>query len=247
MQKLTLCRHAAAHKPVVLLRGVNHAQLSNGTLREGDLDPEQDAAGATAEAAVVLGDFVAAHMSPERCRPGRSRFAPWARTANMLLMYSSRIQVSLMVHGTCQLEGAEHALRRFAPSDFKGKRRRCSALTRLTGMAANRREVRRAAVDRLLEHCTGTAAWLSPYTAALGACCRTPSRPNPAFTLAPLPCLCRRGCCVVCQDLTVLCLRLWGSCLCAAAKHRLGHGRARNPSRAVAAGGTVVRAWGASA
>ena len=65
--KQASCRHAAATKPVVLLRGVNHAQLSNGALREGDLEPEQDDAGATAAAAAVLGDFVAAHMSPERC------------------------------------------------------------------------------------------------------------------------------------------------------------------------------------
>ena len=38
--KQASCRHAAATKPVVLLRGVNHAQLSNGALREGDLEPE---------------------------------------------------------------------------------------------------------------------------------------------------------------------------------------------------------------
>ncbi|KAK9840597.1 hypothetical protein WJX81_003517 [Elliptochloris bilobata] len=91
-------RHAAAHKPVVLLHGVNHAQLSNGALREGDLEPELDAARATRAAATVLGDFVAAHASPD---------------------------------SAC-------------------------------------REVRREAVDRLLEHCISTAAWLSPFTAALG-------------------------------------------------------------------------------
>lgn len=54
---------------MVLLRGVNHAQLSNGALREGDLEPEQDAMGATAAAAAVLGDFIAVHMSPKRCSP----------------------------------------------------------------------------------------------------------------------------------------------------------------------------------
>ena len=70
--KQTSRRHAAANRPVVLLRGVNHAQLSNGALREGDLEPEQGAAGATAAAAAVLGDFVAAHMIPERCSPGQA-------------------------------------------------------------------------------------------------------------------------------------------------------------------------------
>ena len=62
---------------MVLLRGVNHAQLSNGVLREGDLEPEQDAAGATRAAAAMLADFIAAHMSPERCTLGRSCCAFW--------------------------------------------------------------------------------------------------------------------------------------------------------------------------
>ena len=77
----------------MLLRGVNHAQLSNGALREGDLEPEQDAAGATAAAAAVLGDFVAAHLSPERCSPARAAvplMCCWlsTRTADTLLMYA---------------------------------------------------------------------------------------------------------------------------------------------------------------
>ena len=42
-------------------------------------------------------------------------------------------------------------------------------------------------MDQLLEHCTDTAAWLSPYTAALGAHCRTPFWHHPAF-LQCCPC-----------------------------------------------------------
>ncbi len=61
------CRQAAAYKPVVFLRGANHAQLSNGMLREGDLEPELDDAAATQGAARIIGSFVAAHMSPDRC------------------------------------------------------------------------------------------------------------------------------------------------------------------------------------
>ena len=81
----------------MLLRGVNHAQLSNGALRESDLEPEQGAAGATATGAAVLGDFVAAHMSPERCSPGQAalQFCCCLSTviADTLLMHTSHIQV----------------------------------------------------------------------------------------------------------------------------------------------------------
>ena len=52
-------------------------------------------------------------------------------------------------------------------------------------------------MDRLLEHCTDTAAWLAPYTTALGAHCCTPSWCNPAM---PSPSVSK--CCVSCQDLT---------------------------------------------
>ena len=52
---------------MVLLEGVNHAQLSNAVLREGDLDPEQADAAATQGAARVIGSFIAATISAERC------------------------------------------------------------------------------------------------------------------------------------------------------------------------------------
>ena len=42
-------------------------------------------------------------------------------------------------------------------------------------------------MDRLLEHCIDTAAWLSPYTAALGAHCCTPFWHYPA-SLQRFPC-----------------------------------------------------------
>ena len=129
--KIKPCRHAAANKPVVLLPGVNHAQLSNGALREGDLEPEQDAAGATAAAAAVLGDFIAAHMSPERCSAGQAAVQSMCcyclqSLLKTLLMCTSHIQIRCLPTGA------------MAPAIWTAEGlhfRECHTLTKLTGIS----------------------------------------------------------------------------------------------------------------
>ena len=62
-------RYAAINKPVVLLPGVNHAQLSTGVMKDGafDLKPEDLGRGpATEVVAESLGQFLLAHRSQDR-------------------------------------------------------------------------------------------------------------------------------------------------------------------------------------
>ena len=62
-------RYTAINKPVVLLPGVNHAQLSTGVMKEGafDLEPEDMGCGqATEVVADALGLFLLAHRSSDR-------------------------------------------------------------------------------------------------------------------------------------------------------------------------------------
>lgn len=62
-------RYAALQKPVVLLPGVNHAQLSTGVMKDGafDLEPEDLGSGlATEVVADALGLFLLAHRSQDR-------------------------------------------------------------------------------------------------------------------------------------------------------------------------------------
>jgi hypothetical protein len=66
---LPSARYAAVNKPVILLSGVNHAQLSNGHQRSDSFDlaaelPLDEATGAVAS---VLADFLAVHTPDCRC------------------------------------------------------------------------------------------------------------------------------------------------------------------------------------
>jgi hypothetical protein len=62
-----LCRYAAAQKPVILLPGVNHANLSNGHMRSdaNDLSAEVSLESANLQVASAIADFLLVHRATD--------------------------------------------------------------------------------------------------------------------------------------------------------------------------------------